>query len=180
MVSGTRPSAWPASVIERILALRDGSFEDFDANRFGYYYANDCKEWKRAGEYLDLAVAQCEQTPPIVRAGILLEKAYFEAFHRQNAKSCAWLEQVQKEGIDKHTRLRGEAAVLLVEGNYARAASKAQAGLDAVGESQDRGGSLAEADWLQMILEECHKQLRTNKSEPPAITMENEPRREAT
>jgi hypothetical protein len=178
MVSGTRPCAWQAEVVERMLALRDGSIEDFDANCYGYYYANDCKEWHRAGEYLDLAIAHCKHAVPIFRDGILLEKAYFEAFYRQNANARAWFAQVKGEGIEKHTHLRAEAAVLFVEGNYAEAATKAQAGLAVVPESLDRGGSLAEAEWLKTLLAECQKRL--NKSDQYLVpTIVNESRIEA-
>lgn len=159
MVSGTRPSALNASQLERFLALRDGSPHDLYANLFGYYQACDTKQWDRAGEYLDLVVQMRNTTLPKFSDAILLEKAYFEAFHRQNVQARTWLGQVKGERIEKHTRWRAETAVLYIEGHYAEAIAKAEAALAEVPKSVDRGGSLAEADLLKMLSTECQKHL---------------------
>jgi hypothetical protein len=43
MLSGTRPAAWDAFQLQRMLALRDGSADDLRANLYGYYHAIDTR-----------------------------------------------------------------------------------------------------------------------------------------
>jgi hypothetical protein len=165
MLSGTRPSAWNASLVERMLTLRDGSPDDLSANLLGYYHALDTKRRDLAGIYLDLAVAAHQTAEPRISDAILLEKAYFEAFHRQSANARTWLDQVQRQDNEKHTRWRAEAAVLFIEGRYAEASAKAKAAIAEVPNLIDRGGSIAESDWLQVLLEESEKLMIPNNAQ---------------
>jgi hypothetical protein len=178
MVGGTRPSAWPAADVQRMLALRDGSASDVEINLYGYYYAGDCQDWDQAGIYLDLAFAQYSQAHPRIRDAILLEKAYFEAFHRQIAAARTWLTQVKGNEVERHTRWRAEAAVLFVERNYSDAAAKTKDALAAVPQSRDRGGSLTETDWLQVLLAECEKRLNSISDQCPLTTIVGELRQD--
>jgi hypothetical protein len=160
MFSGTRPSAWNAEMVERMLALRDGSPNDISINFYAYYHALDHQQFAQAGTYLDQVVAQYEALAADVPAAILLEKAYFEAFHRGNVLARAWVALVaENAAVERHTRLRAEAAVLFVEGYFEEAGARAESALAEVPKSVDRGGSLAEAEWLQTLLTECQKHL---------------------
>ena len=114
--------------------------------------------------FLDLAAAARDSTIARVRDAIAVEKAYFEAFHRRNPAARTWLAEIQGAEVEKHTRWRAEAAVLFVEGRYAAARAKAQDALAEVPNSADRGGSRAEAVWLQILLGECDKRLAANES----------------
>jgi hypothetical protein len=170
MLGGTRPSAWNAAQVERMLALRGGSPGDFGANLFGYYYALDTGQIESAGAYLDLAEAQCATLDPKLFDAAYLEKAYYEAFYRSNIGARAWLTRVRSVDNEKHTCWRAEAAVLLVEGCHAEAVAKAEAALGEAPNSTDKGGSLAEAEWLRILLAECLKRIPPRGQDllPPA------------
>ena len=152
---GVRPRAWEAGVVERLLALREGTEDDVGANICGYYYALDSGQSERAGRLLDLAVSQLQGYQADLRPALLLEAAFFAARHRRNvAAARAWLEQAQGGHAERYTRLRAEAAILWAEGSYAEAAAKAEAGLAAIPRSGDRGGAVLESEWLDAILAE--------------------------
>jgi hypothetical protein len=87
-------------------------------------------------------------------SAIRLETAYFEAFHRRNIGARAWLDPSPDRSIEAQTLLRAKAAVSLVEGQRAEASALAQAGLEAIPRSGDRGGAVAEKEWLEAILAE--------------------------
>jgi peptidase M50-like protein len=159
---GARPSAWDEAQVERMLELRDGSAQDFQPNVFAYLHALDTQRSATAGRYLDLALGDRHKTDPMISDAILLEKAYFEALHRQNTGARCWLPLVQRDDIEKNTHWRAEAAVLFVEGRYLEASVKAEAALAEVQNSIDLGASIAEAEWLQKLLTECQKRVEPN------------------
>jgi hypothetical protein len=156
---GIRPRNWDAALVDGMLAQRTGSLDDALANLYGFYYANDSGQMERAGQLLDLAVAQQEGLPTVFhRVSVRLEAAYFIAFHRQDANtSRGWLERAVGGGVEEQTRLRAEAAVLLAEGKILDAVGKAEAGIVAVRSSKDPGGSISERDWLEAILTAAKK-----------------------
>lgn len=156
---GVRPRAWSTSQIEGLLALRAGQQEDVLANYFGYYHCLDAGQIRRAGELLDLCVEQAGGSPETVRPMIFAEAAYFTARHRQNASTARQLLPSASGGmLEAQTRLRAEAAVLLAEGRFVESAEKARAGLAHVHKSWDKGGALAEQDWLAEILHRAEAQ----------------------
>lgn len=153
-LDGVRPRDWDPAHIERLLALRQGQVEDGMANYFGYFYALDRDEVQRAGELLDLCRQQAQGFPESARPMIFAEAAYFTARYRQDAAAArALLEQAQGSVIEKHSRLRAEAAVLLAEGKPVESAEKARAALLEVNKSWDKGGAAAEKDWLMELLQ---------------------------
>src|SRR5207253_10541989 len=68
------------------------------------------------------------------------------------SQARAWLIKSAGGQVEKQTRLRAEAAVLLAEGRCEEAAAVALQGLAAAPESADPGGAIAEAEWLENIL----------------------------
>ena len=94
------------------------------------------------------------------RSAILLESAYFLAFHLHDAAEARVALDLAKGGIvAEQARLRAEAAVQLAEGRYEEAAAKAQAGVESGTHSIDAGGAIAEAEWLAAIREASHERL---------------------
>jgi len=155
-INGVRPGQINEEFIHRILVNRDGSAQDAPANFFGFYYYLDKSQVDPAGELIDLLAANQEKFDPRHRSYAVLETAYFEARHRHNAVAARqWLDQAPKDGVEPQTYLRAEAAVLLAEGHYKEAAIIAKAGLVVLPKSTDRGGAIAEKDWLEAILAEC-------------------------
>jgi hypothetical protein len=53
--------------------------------------------------------------------------------------------------VEQHIRARAQAAVLFAEDHFAEAADMARSGLAVTRRSMDRGGAVAEHDWLQAI-----------------------------
>jgi len=157
MQDGARPRDWDQPTVQRLLAMRSGESYDSLSNLYGYYYSLDCGQVERAGELLDLAIAQRSGCPMPTREGIFVEAAYFEGRYRKNAVAARrWFDLLEAGKSEKHTLLRAEAAVLLTEGRIAEATSKAEDALKAVTLSKDPGGALAEADWLRGILAELN------------------------
>jgi hypothetical protein len=158
MVTGTRPRDWEPTIIERMLAYREGSTEDALANLYGYYYALDSDQLERADQYLTLALAQADALPVASQASFFVEGAYFEAFHHGNSeRASTWLERSKHGPLEEQTRCRAEAAVLWAQGRYAEAASQAEAGLRAIPFSSDLGGRIAEKELLEQLLNSCLK-----------------------
>jgi hypothetical protein len=154
LMDGIRPRAWDAGLVQRLLAKREDVPDDVGANLYGYYYALDSGRVEEAGILLDLAIVQREALPTSFRAAVTLEKAFFEAFHQKRAaEGRAWLKEAIGQA-ERQTWLRAEAAVLLAERRFEEACAKAEAGLAAIPQSADPGGSLAEADWLDAVLAE--------------------------
>jgi hypothetical protein len=158
MVAGTRPRDLDASLLARALNLCDGSLTDLLVRLYAYYHELDCGRTEKAREFLELAYNHPGPHPLGLSGATFYEKAYFEGFHRRNPAAGIWLIDVKNE-VEAQTRLRAEAAVLLVEGKFAEAAAKAEAGLAAIPWSVDRGGSIAEMEWLDAILAESRRNL---------------------
>ncbi|HMC88172.1 MAG TPA: M50 family metallopeptidase [Gemmataceae bacterium] len=159
LLRGERPKAWKPDEVERLLALRDGSAYDGSANLFAYYYFVDTGQIERAGQFVDLFVAQLADCPAGHESSLFLEAAYFVGFHRRDpVQARAWLIKSAGGQVEKQTRLRAEAAVLLAEGRCEEAAAVALQGLAAAPESADPGGAIAEAEWLENILTAAKQQ----------------------
>jgi hypothetical protein len=154
--NGVRPREWERALIERLLASCDGSATDVSANLYEYYHNLDCGRIEEADRRLEQAVALRQVYMAEFRPAILLESAYFLAFHRHDASAARTALDLAEGGIvEAQTRLRAEAAVLLAEGHCEEAGAKAEAGLKLVSRSIDRGGAIAEEEWLSAIRAEC-------------------------
>lgn len=150
---GARPRAWNATQLERLLNLRDGKPDDVMVNLFGYYHFLDAGKPGRAGELLDLCVEQTIGLRGAVRPMLFAEAAYFMAFHRQDAATARRFLQSASGGLmEPHTRLRAEAAVLLAEDQPVQSIERARAGLAQADRGWDRGGAMAEKDWLAEVV----------------------------
>ena len=153
---GVRPRDWDRPLIERLLSANDDSAYAVATNLNAYYHALDCGRIEEASRYLDEAIALRKHRMVEYREGIFLESAYFEAFHRGDAEAARDDLDLAWGGLaERQTRLRAEAAVLLAEGREEEAAAKAQEGLELIPTSIDRGGAIAEEEWLAAILAEC-------------------------
>lgn len=156
---GVRPRYWKAEYLERLLALREGGPDDVMLNYLGYYHFLDVGQIRRAGGLLDLCLEQAASFPPAVRPMLFAEAAYFHAFHQHNASAARqFLPSATGGMLEAHTRLRAEAAVLLAEGRFVESVEKARAGLAGVEKSWDKGGALAEQEWLAEIVHRAEAQ----------------------
>jgi hypothetical protein len=154
VVSGTRPRDLNPDLVAQLLALRSGTAGDTLINLFGYYHALDAGRITEAAKLLDLAATQNHAF-----AAVALEAAYFDAVYRRNVEAAgAWLRHAKPRQAERSTYLRAEAAVLLARGRRHEAGRKAEAALDALERSFVHGGTLAEREWLQALLQECRQE----------------------
>ncbi len=149
---GTRPRDQNPRLMQRFLDLREGSSQDAVANWFGYVWLLDSGRSAEAGDLIDLALGQQDGLPETFRPALAVEAAYYEAWCRGNAaRARELLGNAQGGMVEPHIRARAEAAVLFAEDRYGEAADMARSGLAVTRRSMDRGGAIAEHDWLQEI-----------------------------
>lgn len=156
-VLGQRPRDWNADLVEQALAASDGSYDDLSAQLVGYRWAldNGCVEqaYTHLEKGLKSRVAWMNGTP----AQLVLEKAYFCAYYRDDAESGRqWLERYRLGRRGAPLQHRAEAAVLLAEGNISTAREVAEAGLKALRETANTGVKKAEEAWLHAILADAY------------------------
>jgi hypothetical protein len=152
--AGERPRDRNPAWLQRAITHSDGSAEEASANFYVYFQALDMGEPERAAAYLDHTLSLWQKLSPLLRSTYYLEAAYFEArYGGDPATARAWLD-LCKGGmlVDRHTRWRAEAAVLLAEGQAEAARDRAEQGLAAIGRTFDQGLAKAEADWLHEII----------------------------
>jgi hypothetical protein len=165
LARGVRPRDWNPGWVVRLAGEADGSLEQGIADKVAYYRAEDEGRHEEAGRLLDRALDARYELPFVSRQGTYLEIAYFEGFHRGNAEEGRhWLGRVPREGIEDHTWLRAEAALLIAEGKHPEALALIESALEAVPRSKDRGGSIAERDWLERMRRHCLE--RASAGEP--------------
>jgi hypothetical protein len=154
--SGVRPRGWDAANLQRLLELRSGLPEDALIDLLAYYHALDRGENALAGGYLAEGMQLAEQAQEQLRPLLYLEAAFFQAVYQNNpAHARQMYEQARGGLVEAHTRLRAEAAVLLTEGRHEEGCLLAREALRRAPLSSDRGGALAEMDWLTALLQHC-------------------------
>jgi hypothetical protein len=155
--SGRRPREYDPTLLQRLLTLGDnrvGAAEDAVSYLLAYYYHLDRDEIELAGGYVDQLLTGLEGYNPALRSGVLVEAAYFIAMHRKDAAAASQLlaQANKRTFVEQHTLLRAEAAIALAEGRTDVARRMAEQALIESQHTNDPGGSLAERDWLQVIL----------------------------
>jgi hypothetical protein len=160
MQAGTRPRDWRPDLAAFL--DRPAHVEKTMALLYAYYLAEDTGDVELAGRKLGQTISQL-QTHPIGRpSSVYVEAAYFAAFRRADLNAGrAFLKRVPDGEQEEHTFLRAEAAVLFAGGDFAGAANKARAGIEAAARSRDPGGAKAERDWLLGVLAASLERLAT-------------------
>jgi hypothetical protein len=151
---GQRPRDWDRGLIDRATQVADGSLDDGGACLLAYLWALDQDNEEAAEGFLDRARAVFD-TIPALRASIAAEIAYFQARFRGDAATArARLDQAQGcFFLERHERLRAEAAVLLAEHRVAEARERALEALAALPEASvtEAGSAIMHAEWLRDI-----------------------------
>jgi hypothetical protein len=152
MGRGVRPRDWDPRWTDKLVGEADGSAVQGLADVVAYFHAEDCGRHEEAGRLLGRALEARGEVVYEWRRGVYVETAYYEGYHRGDAQEARhWLWRVLREGVEEHTWLRAEAAVLGAEGRAAEALALVERALDAVSRSKDKGGSIAERDWLERM-----------------------------
>lgn len=124
-LGGVRPADYDPALVEKSLALGDGSIFDLYARVTVFYHHADRGEWTEAQARLDEAIAGEDQLVPYLRDVVRCEYAWLLATRSARVDLArAWLDSAGKLDFDPATRLRAEAAVALAEGNPEAAAEK--------------------------------------------------------
>lgn len=171
MTQGIRPNQWNRDELLQCLGtMRSGTASDLQAYLMGYYHFLDAGAISIAESLLEKALECHHEHANEARPSVLLESVYFKAMF-QNDAANAW--EIIKQcgdstGVEKPTRLRAEAAAHLAEGNVEHSQNKANEALRLLKYAKDKGGALAEADWLNAIINKCPSARNTITSPPAA------------
>ena len=150
-LNGRRPREWDAAPVARLLELAEQRMDQIAAaaHHYAFYYYLDLGQIDRAGAELDRALELKEAYPAELQPGLWLELAYFQARYRRDPEGAA--ESLKKGAggfVEAHTRARAEAAVALIKGDLQGAITAIDLALSRIDRSMDRGGAIAEKDWL--------------------------------
>jgi len=167
---GIRPNQWNRDELLQCLGAKSlGTVSDVHAYLMGYYYFLDSNEIQAAEALLEKALESFQTHRSEARLSVLLESVYFKAFYHNDVTQAAeYLKLCEgTTEVEQPTRLRAEAAVHLVEKQYKQCLHKAELALKELQNSKDRGGALAEADWINAIITRCEKAIAPTS--PPAV-----------
>lgn len=165
---GTRPRDWDPELLRvACAACDDGSGDGLRSALIGYENAMDTGKYDEAGRFLDLALAGINSYPPMAKAGVALDAAFFHAMVRADTASArAWLEKSNTKLVhDRYAVLLVESAVLLAEGRIADANRKAVECRAALPRATFAGFARAAEDWLNIIAARCQTSVAAVSSE---------------
>ena len=161
-LGGIRPSEYEPQLIERTLALNDGSLFDLNGKFIVYYHYADKGDWSKAQSCLDHVVDGEARLVPLIGDLARAEYAWLLATQSNSADAAAaWLATVGKLDFDPATRLRAEAAVAFAKGNQEVAQTKIDEARDAL---ENRSMSPVISPFSVEALDQLESALR--KAEP--------------
>jgi hypothetical protein len=153
--SGTRPCEWDEEIINRAVALADGTFDESSAAIYSFFHLYDLGATAEALEMLERALSAAATYPAPMRVHAFATLVYFSARQRQNLADCHEVLDVLRSGYLTPAMLaRVTAAVLLAEGDPSAAAQIARDTLARVGRSFPNDDAL-DVILLQDILHEA-------------------------
>lgn len=155
-MSGVRPRLWDPAWLEQATRLQDGDLDDLTGHLFLYSARLDRGDVNGAEETLSYLLTHRAGMAPALLPGLCLEAAYFLARYRGDAQRAGeWLAQGGGGLVEKHVRLRAEAALLLAQGEAEAALAKTQEALALLPKSMDPGAAHLEMDLLTALREEA-------------------------
>jgi hypothetical protein len=147
-----RPRDWDSDLLRQVRGHPDRTVDHAYGLLLSYYAALDMGEEARAGTLIDELLGILGMVPSPVRAAMLTEAAFFSASHRGDAPLARMLlERAQNGLVERHVRLRAEAALLHAMGRPGQASARAGEAINVLREAGVTGLALAEAAWLQML-----------------------------
>ncbi len=169
--SGVRPRDWNDGLVKQTTQPSDNTLAHLAGLLLAYYHALDRNEVDEAGRWIEQVIGGLPCVPPAFHANFLLDAVYFEALYRGDAVSARLHLSETKEGfqIERATRARVEAAVLLAEGQLEAARVTALQGLTHLDQMTDLGSRQLEKDWLQAIADQAQHALLTLESSPARV-----------
>ena len=152
---GERPRDWSLPLLERALALPDGSVHDVAAQVLAYRRALDLGDLGEAEGCLRRALDRIDDLPSGQAGRLALEAAFFTAAYRGDAAGArAWLARAGGVTVllEPHARWCAEAAIFAAEGNAARAVSAAARAEEELAGALDVGSAQARTEALRALL----------------------------
>ncbi len=158
---GTRPRDWHRARLARLQEVAAGRTGPHALLAFllAYYHHLDRGETELATTALARAQAAYPDAPAVLQTSLTLEAAYLAAAAGDAATARAHLASTHQRAhyVERHSMARVEAALLHLEGRYADAARRAREGLSVIGRALDRGGAVAEREWLERVAAEAER-----------------------
>lgn len=128
-----RPRDYPLELVERLIALADGSYDETIGVCLAYTWAIDRRDLVQAQTLLDRMLAMpTRQLSPVLRAAVLLDAAFFTArFGNDAVQARAFLEEGRSSlPVLRPSLLKTEAVVLRAEGRNEEAVLKAREAME--------------------------------------------------
>ncbi|HJU89542.1 MAG TPA: M50 family metallopeptidase [Gemmatimonadaceae bacterium] len=166
---GVRPRDWDPNWIARVTTPRDDSAQEALGQLGAFYWALDQGNSTLALAHLTRAHELLETLPPLLRALVHLDTAFYDARIRGDLRSARdSLGKSDVPGVPRFARLRTEAAVLLLEGDRHSAAARAREGLEELArlERNELVRYPAEEEWLRNVLADAEVSTALSASSP--------------
>jgi len=151
--AGVRPREWDTTLVKVASGLSDASYDDVSGTLIAYYSSLDRGDLQSAGNLIERALDIRSVWPGSLQGVIWAEASWFTAYHRRNASEARRLFKQIATGavLDRQTRSRALAAILLAEGKTDDAVEEANRGLKAVNSALSPGIATFERESLQEI-----------------------------
>ncbi|HRE04010.1 MAG TPA: hypothetical protein PKX00_00260 [Opitutaceae bacterium] len=155
-LSGVRARDLPADLVIKAAEPHGDPQVNAAMQLMAYLWALDQGRIDAARTYLYQSIEGIDRVAPFLRDSLYAELAYFKAFHERDAAGArASLNQAGSCELSEETRLRAEAAVLLVEQQPAAAVERANEAIAATARSLLGASARETIEWAEAIRTEA-------------------------
>ncbi|OJJ15888.1 hypothetical protein BKI52_36830 [marine bacterium AO1-C] len=154
--SGVRPREMNIAPLQKIL-VNDYQHPFIPyLHLYMYAYLMDWDKPTEALIHLKKTVEEIDSIPAGYQATVWLEVAFYKAYYQQSLSEA---EEAFKQAkisaiIPKHLIYKSEAAIAWLKEDKEKALTKAQDALNALDQSMDAGGAIAEKEWLEEFIKQ--------------------------
>ena len=155
-LSGVRARDLPPELVVKAAEPHGDPQVNAAMQLMAYLWALDQGRIDAARTYLYQSIQGIDRVAPFLRDSLYAELAYFKAFHERDAAGArASLDQAGSCELSEETRLRAEAAVLLVEQQPAAAVERANEAIAATARSLLGASARETIEWAEAIRHEA-------------------------
>lgn len=154
-LSNKRMLEIPEELLEKSLAVSDGTIDDISAHITAYYRHLDGGNYERAAGHLDYAIAHKDSYPSAFQPMLTIEASFFEAFFRNDSgKALEWLEATPRSPFVKsYTQKRAEAAIAIAKGEKSKAENLLQEAKQELSKEEARNSGVLLEETLWEVLQ---------------------------
>ncbi|MCC5919695.1 MAG: hypothetical protein LAT68_06035 [Cyclobacteriaceae bacterium] len=155
VTSGTRPALIDPHPLEELLQLELQTDNLAYIHGFLYNHYEDISMLTKAVFHLEEALKHMDTLPEVGKDGVWLTMALFEAKHKDNADKAREHRNKMKNTdlIPKYALLMLESAIAVAEAKHKLAFENAKRALIELPNSMDKGGAIADKEWLEKVIE---------------------------